>query len=201
MSTTIALGRFGAVISRGLRQILSEGDSLRVLAVELDNVALEAIVVQQGPQVAILDEAVAPAMLRRLRAADPGIGLIVLAYRPTPAYGMRLLGFGANACLAKDISASDLLTTIRLAAEGKYVLAPIAGRAESATELTAVVPLTPREEEVLELLRIGWSNGEIALALHVSIETVRTHAAHIYQKLGVRTRRDLMGWDTVASRH
>jgi DNA-binding CsgD family transcriptional regulator len=51
--------------------------------------------------------------------------------------------------------------------------------------------LTPREADVLELLQQGRSNAEIAVALHVGVETVRTHARNIYRKLGVRTRRDL----------
>jgi DNA-binding CsgD family transcriptional regulator len=51
--------------------------------------------------------------------------------------------------------------------------------------------LTPREAEVLDLLRSGRSNAEIAQTLHVSIETVRTHARRIYRKLGVKTRREL----------
>ena len=51
--------------------------------------------------------------------------------------------------------------------------------------------LTPREADVLELLQLGRSNAEIALALSVGIETVRTHARSIYRKLGVRTRREL----------
>ena len=51
--------------------------------------------------------------------------------------------------------------------------------------------LTAREAEVMELLQAGRSNGEIAQALQVSVETVRTHARHVYRKLGVRTRREL----------
>ena len=51
--------------------------------------------------------------------------------------------------------------------------------------------LTPREADVLDLLQRGRSNAEIAANLHVSVETVRTHARHIYRKLGVRTRREL----------
>ena len=44
---------------------------------------------------------------------------------------------------------------------------------------------------MLELLQLGRSNAEIAMALSVGIETVRTHARSIYRKLGVRTRREL----------
>ena len=48
-----------------------------------------------------------------------------------------------------------------------------------------------REANVLEHLRAGRSNAEIALALSVSVETIRTHRRNIYRKLGVRTRREL----------
>ena len=51
--------------------------------------------------------------------------------------------------------------------------------------------LTPREADVLELLQQGRSNAQIGAALHVGIETVRTHARNIYRKLGVSTRREL----------
>jgi DNA-binding CsgD family transcriptional regulator len=51
--------------------------------------------------------------------------------------------------------------------------------------------LTPREADVLGLLRLGHSNGEIAAALSISIETVRTHARSVFRKLGVRSRREL----------
>ncbi len=53
--------------------------------------------------------------------------------------------------------------------------------------------LTPREAEVLEKLRAGASNAQIARELHVGIETVRTHARAIFRKVGVRSRRELRG--------
>ena len=51
--------------------------------------------------------------------------------------------------------------------------------------------LTPREAEVLDQLQLGRSNAEIAIALSVSIETVRTHARSVFRKLGVKGRREL----------
>jgi Bacterial regulatory proteins, luxR family len=51
--------------------------------------------------------------------------------------------------------------------------------------------LSRREAEVLPLLQRGDSNAQIALALHVGVETVRTHARNIYRKLGVASRREL----------
>jgi DNA-binding CsgD family transcriptional regulator len=51
--------------------------------------------------------------------------------------------------------------------------------------------LTPREAEVLDLLQDGATNAEIAHELSIGIETVRTHARHIYRKLGIGSRREL----------
>jgi DNA-binding NarL/FixJ family response regulator len=51
--------------------------------------------------------------------------------------------------------------------------------------------LTPREAEVLELLQDGATNAAIAHELSIGIETVRTHARHIYRKLGIGSRREL----------
>jgi DNA-binding CsgD family transcriptional regulator len=52
--------------------------------------------------------------------------------------------------------------------------------------------MTPREGDVLQLLRQDHSNAQIALELHISIETVRSHARNIYRKLGVSSRRALL---------
>jgi DNA-binding NarL/FixJ family response regulator len=53
--------------------------------------------------------------------------------------------------------------------------------------------LTRREKQVLVLLGRGWKNADIAVELQVSTETVRTHAQHVYRKLGVRSRKELLG--------
>ncbi len=99
-----------------------------------------------------------------------------------------MLAFGATACLAKSTEARDILHAIHLASRGMHVV-PAAD--PGMPELAGPDLLTPREAEVLDLLQSGRSNGEIAAALHVSTETVRTHARHIYRKLGVKTRREL----------
>ena len=76
-----------------------------------------------------------------------------------------------------------------IVARGLHVLPPagVDGPGPGGPDL-----LTPREADVLELLQSGRSNAEIAHALQVSVETVRTHARRIYRKLGVKTRRELL---------
>jgi DNA-binding NarL/FixJ family response regulator len=191
----VVLGQFGSIVSRGICQILDDDGGFCLAAIDLDAAALEQALVRQAPNVAILDEAsvLGPSLLLRLRAARPGIGLLVFAHRPTRSCGLRLLGFGATVCLSKDASGPEVLSAIRLAADGKHVFASTSDGSASVTRAGGLISLTLCERGVLELLSRGRSNAQIALALHVSIETVRTHAKHVYRKLGVSARGELLG--------
>jgi NarL family two-component system response regulator LiaR len=151
---------------------------------------LSAALARHRPDVAIVNFGLlrGAGSVRELHLAHPDTRLLVLANRPTIAESSQMLAFGATACLGKSTQARDVLHAIHLASRGLHVLP----RSPDPV-LSAVGPdqLTPREADVLELLQDGNSNAEIAAMLHVSVETVRTHARHIYRKLGVRTRREL----------
>lgn len=190
---TVVLGRFDALLGHGLMQMLREDPSLRIIGADLDRAALEHAVAAQTPRVVILDETtvVELSILERLRAAQPAIGLVVLAHLPTVAYGMRLFAGGAS-CVAKEAPADNILAAVHIAADGRRVFAADDGHLIERSAPVAA-SLTPREVEVLEYLSRGRTHGEIAHALQLSIETVRTHSAHIRNKLGVRRNRDLIG--------
>lgn len=192
---TIGLGQFSAVVTRGLTHILSEDEMLSVIGTELKTSVLEDLVKQRSLQVILLNETsvIGQGTLERLRAADPGVGLIVLSNSITSAYATRLLAAGANACLPKDLSKLELFSTIWLAAAGKYVLRSAGPHGVADTYVREARPLTPREQEVFALVRLGHSNAAIARDLYVDIETVRTHLAHIYRKFGIKSRRELHG--------
>jgi DNA-binding NarL/FixJ family response regulator len=83
-----------------------------------------------------------------------------------------------------------VINAIHLASRGMQVI-PRAPAGLGAPVAPGVGLLTKREAEVLPLLQQGHSNAQIALALGVGVETVRTHARNVYRKLGVRTRREL----------
>jgi DNA-binding NarL/FixJ family response regulator len=152
---------------------------------------MSAVLSSHHPDVAILNfgSLATPADLRDLHAAHPGTRLLVLANNPSAAECRQMIGFGATACLAKSTEARDVLHAIYLASRGLHVLP--GGDGDATLEPAGPAPLTEREADVLELLQRGRSNAEIAAALHVGVETVRTHARHIYRKLGVTTRREL----------
>jgi DNA-binding NarL/FixJ family response regulator len=191
---TVVLGCFSALLGRGLKRLLSEDPDLRIIGANLDRSEFERTVVSQAPRVAILDESVAahPTVLERLKVAHPAIGIVVLAHLPTVAYAMRLLAAGAS-CVAKDVSAAEILAAVHIAADGRRVFADVDGHLVERSYPAAVASLTPREVEVLEFLSRGQSHAEIAHALQLGVETIRTHAAHIRGKLGVRNKRELIG--------
>lgn len=187
---TVLLSRFEDIVGLGLRLLIEEDDNLELVASDVPHGELREALAEHRPKVAILNfgSLASPVELRDLHRAFSETRLLVLANRPLPSECRQMLSFGATACLAKSTEARDVLHAIHLASRGLHVLPPAVTdlSAGSGPEL-----LTSREAEVLELLQAGRSNAEIAHELHVSIETVRTHARRVYRKLGVRTRREL----------
>jgi DNA-binding NarL/FixJ family response regulator len=187
---SIVVARFEDIVSRGLRGLIDDDEFLELLEGDVPQDELAATLGTHKPQVAIINfgSLSSASELRELHQAFPDTRLVVLANRPTASECRQMLAFGATACLSKSTQARDVLHAIHLASRGMHVMPP------AGTEIhDGVGPemLTPREADVLELLQAGRSNAEIAHSLHVSVETVRTHARRVYRKLGVRTRREL----------
>jgi DNA-binding NarL/FixJ family response regulator len=186
----VALAEFEDIVALGLSALIEEDDNLDLVASGVDHDELSSALTEHHPEVAILNfgSLSNAGELRELHRRFPETRLVVLANRPTAAESRQLLALGATACLSKSSEARDVLHAIHLASRGLHVL--------PATEPPDAPPLGPdiltqREAEVMELLRGGRSNAEIAQTLHVGVETVRTHARRIYRKLGVKTRREL----------
>jgi DNA-binding NarL/FixJ family response regulator len=190
---TILLSRFEDLVSAGLRTLIAGDPNLRIVAADVGADQLDAFIAEHAPRVTILNFGAlrAPAELRRLHAAHPDTHVIVLANHPTPGECSQLIALGATACLGKDVQGRDVLNAIHLASRGLHVLP----HAKPASAVAGLLPdvLTPREADVLDQLQLGRSNGEIAAALCVSIETVRTHTRAVFRKLGVHSRRELSG--------
>jgi DNA-binding NarL/FixJ family response regulator len=188
-SITVAVGRFDDLIARGLRGLIDDDARLELIAEDVAPAQLPMVLRGRRPDVAILDaeELRSPAEVRALSTRHPATHLLLLAERPTSVESAQLLAFGASACLAKATQSRDVLNAIHLASRGLQLTPRDGdGLARGAGLLTA------REVDVLSGLQRRRSNAQIAAELHVSIETVRTHARHIYRKLGVSSRRELM---------
>ncbi len=188
---TVLLARFEDLVGAGLRSLIGEDPTLRIVASDVHVDDLDGALTELDPAVAILNFGTlrTAAEIRRLNAAHSASRLIVLANHPTPGECAQLLALGATACLGKEVEGRDVLNAIHLASRGLHVLPHARPGSPSAPLLPDI--LTPREADVLDQLQLGRSNAEIAVALSVSVETIRTHARSVFRKLGVKGRREL----------
>lgn len=189
---TLAVARFEDLLARGLRGVIESDASLEIVADDVEHDRIGVVLRAHHPRVAILDvDALANlAEVRQLSQQHPDTRLILITNRPTTAECAQLLAFGASAYLGRDTQARDVLTAIHLASRGLQLIPRYSDDSGSAPPHGSQL-LTAREAEVLPMLQQGSSNAQIAAALHVGVETVRSHARNIYRKLGVSSRRDL----------
>ena len=118
--------------------------------------------------------------------ADPKAKIIVLAEHAGDAEISRALKKGAAGYICKDVSPEELLKAIRSVAAGKkYIPADIA---QILSENIGKEELTPTESNILRMIVGGMSNKEIAFALDVSENTVKSHNQNIFGKIGVSDR-------------
>jgi len=131
----------------------------------------------------------------RIREASPKTRIVVLTMQIEPAFAREALRAGASGYVLKEAADEELVAAVRAAIEGRSYLNPeLAARVASAPPLQSGPPddLTVREAEVLTLIALGHTNGEIAEQLFLSVRTVETHRAHIQQKLRLSKRSELV---------
>ena len=126
--------------------------------------------------------------LRRL-TRDVRMGrVVVYSTDEEAAHVQAALAVGAAGYISKAAGAADLAAAIEAVADGQTVM-HLSGRRPIDTGWPGRSwGLTSRESEVLAMLTAGLRNREIADALYVSVDTVKTHLRHIYRKLDTNTR-------------
>jgi DNA-binding NarL/FixJ family response regulator len=134
---------------------------------------------------------------------DDPLAVVVITTFDLDEYVHGALKAGARGFLLKDAGADLLVQAIEAAAAGGALIAPsITARLLEAfadvqsgiAPVQPIEPLTTREEEVLLTVARGLTNGEIALELHISLSTVKTHLASLMNKLGARNRVEIAMW-------
>lgn len=188
---TVAIGHFEDLLALGLQTVLDADPTVEVVARGIDAERISVVLAAHRPRVAILDfDALRDAaQVRELTIAHPDTSFVLLGHWSTGSESAQMLAFGASACLAKDAQARDIRTALHLASRGIRVMPSSTSHFDA--DHTHDRLMTTREGEVLLLLRDGRSNAEIALALEIGVETVRTHARNIFRKLGVSSRHSL----------
>ena len=129
---------------------------------------------------------------------SPDTNIVVLTSLTDEATLMRVVDSGISGFVSKNSQLSDLLATIRKAAEGEIVIPTslLMGllmrmprdKAAAFREEKGWERLTLREQEILGMLAMGKSGNEIADELHIAPLTVRTHIRNLMSKIGVHSR-------------
>lgn len=125
---------------------------------------------------------------REIRGLPEPPAVLVLTNFDTDADIIAAIEAGAAGYVLKDAAPEDITTAVRAAAAGETALAPSVATRLLARMQQPYSALSGRELEVLALVASGHSNTDIARQLHLSETTVKSHLAHIYPKLGVRSR-------------
>ena len=204
MPIRVLLADDQALVRAGLRRLLEEQPDIEVVGEAGDGREAIAEAGRLRPDVVLMDIRMpeldgieATRHLTRPRADDRARVVILTTYE-LDEYVFDGLNAGACGFLLKHSLPEEMIRGVRAAASGDALLAPSVTRRLIA-EFTrrrppspAVPPsldgLTEREREVLGLIARGLSNQEIAQTLHVSEWTVKTHVAHLLDKLGLRDR-------------
>jgi two-component system response regulator NreC len=128
-----------------------------------------------------------------LKEVAPDAKVLIVSSQAAPSSVRRALSAGAAGYLPKRASDQELVTAIKLVAEGSgYVEPDLGARLVTPNGSPALEPLSERERDIIHLLALGYTNQEIGKKLFISVRTVDTHRAHIMRKLHLDTRAELV---------
>jgi DNA-binding NarL/FixJ family response regulator len=198
----VAIADDQAMVRAGFRMIVGSQTDMEVAGEAGDGQAAIELVRRERPDVILMDIRMPRvdgiAATRQITGAGTPTRVVILTTYELDEYVFDALAAGASAFLLKAAPPEDLIRAIRVVASGDALLAPSVTRrlieefarrpepqARKAKQLDA---LTEREREVLREVAGGFTNSEIAARLHVAETTVKTHVAHMLDKLELRDR-------------
>jgi two-component system response regulator NreC len=196
-----------AILRAGLKALLNAQPDMAVVAEAETGEEAVRLAQTTQPDIVLMDISLGGkggiAATREILRARPTTRVLMLTMHDDAAYVQQALDAGAAGYVLKRAADSELLAAIRAVQRGEAFLYPSVakvliddylrikkgGETIAAEEADA---LTAREREVLTLIAQGYSNHEIAEQLTVSVKTIETHKARIQEKLGLRTRAELV---------
>jgi len=195
-----------AVVRSGLRMLLESKPGIEVVGDAADGDEAIRMALQIKPDLVLMDLSMphgkdgltATAELKKLLPDTP---VLILTMHDDEEYLFRSIQAGASGYILKSAPHEELLAAIRSVSQGDAYLYPTATkrlmneymeRVRNGDGADSYEQLSEREKEVLGWIAKGYSNKEIADRLVISVKTVETHKAHIMEKLGLKTRPDLV---------
>ncbi|MGB6456735.1 MAG: response regulator transcription factor [Streptosporangiaceae bacterium] len=205
MTIRVVLADDQPLVRAGLRRMIEQTPDIDVAGEAGTGAEAVQLARDTSPDVIVMDIRM-PGMdgieaTQMITAGDVRARVLVLTTFDDDDYVYGALRAGASGFLVKDMALDDILTAIRVVAAGDAIIAPgvtrrligqFASQSRPDPKLRELAGITDREREVLKLVGLGMSNGEIAAALYVTAGTAKTHVARLLAKLGARDRVQLV---------
>ena len=202
MSVRVVVVDDQELVRTGFRVILDSEPDIEVVGEASDGREAIEVAGQLRPDVVLMDIRMPhldglEATRRIVSASEEGPRVLILTTFNLDEYVYEALRSGASGFLLKDGPAEQLISAVRVVAQGDALLAPqitrrliteFARHSPQAHKPQQLKALTERELDVLKLIARGLSNAEIARELYVSETTIRTHVGRMLTKLGLRDR-------------
>lgn len=142
-----------------------------------------------------------PALMQELRERVPHAKVLMFGVTDDVQAILECVRAGASGCILDDVSLDDLLAAVRSVARGVPSSSPkvvtalfsyVASLQPGDDEHPPSAPLTPREEEVLQLMAEGLDNKAIAQKLYIQPQTVKNYVHQVLQKLNLHNRLEVI---------
>jgi DNA-binding NarL/FixJ family response regulator len=189
------------IVRSGIRLLLERQLGMAVVAEASDGAEAVALALAARPDLCILDVSM-PRLTglqaaREIRAQMPGARVLILSMHDDERYLFEALKAGASGYVLKREADQDLVEAVHAVQRGEAFLTNAAQRSiirewMADSSRGPVVPLTPREEEVVKLIAEAHTNAQIAEILHLAEKTIESHRANVLRKLGMRDRVELV---------
>jgi DNA-binding NarL/FixJ family response regulator len=193
MSLTVLLVDDHELIRQGLARAFERDEQMHVVG--------QASTIAEGlaqwralrPDVVVTDlqlpDGTGHDLLKAIRADSESVALVMLTLHSGDAQIFAAMEAGASAFLGKESRGSEVVAAAAHAAKAprSFLCSGLAG-AVMRRQSTAAARLTPREQEILQLLAEGLRAGDIARRLYLGESTVKSHVTRIYEKLGASNR-------------
>lgn len=188
------------VLRAGLAELVRGASDMEVVGTASDGAEAIDLVRRERPDVVLMDLQMpgvdGVAATRAIVSQEMGADVLVLTSFSDGQRILAALDAGAVGYLLKDSDADQVLDGIRAVSRGESPLHPRAARELLASRSQAAPPvqLTPREAEVLGLVRQGLANKQIARRLGISERTVKAHLTSTFSRIGVIDRTQAAVW-------
>ncbi|MEP0806197.1 MAG: response regulator transcription factor [Chloroflexota bacterium] len=184
----------------GIRTLLSQARDMEIIGEAQDGFEVQELVPKLRPKILLLDYRMpgprAYELEKWVRENYPETTALVLTAHNRDEYLTKVIDAGMPGFLLKSENAERLIELVRRAARGETLFdqAQLNRAARWREETNKLNQLTPREREILELIKEGLDNNAIAQTLNISIKTAMYHTTNLFRKLQVKNRQEAALW-------